>query len=545
MKLKIRNWIGGILFFFSLIHICVSFYFSTITAVWFDEIYSMVFAFRPARELVAFTARDVHPPLYYLILRFFLLIFDKLFPFIEAEQVGKIVSIIPYILIMVYAITIIRKKWGMFVSGLFVFCLCYMPEIMYKTVEIRMYSWSLFCITGLGIHFVNIIMDFFDKKKISIINFAAIFIYTVAALYLHYFAAIAVFWIYFASLMIILFRCIKQAKQGIDSKSISLKYIGSLIVTGIVSIICYIPWISIVLSQVSAVKESYWISPLGLKTPFNTAMFLFKARYNSEIIATVLALVLIGFLAFLLYRKVKKALTGDDKSIISIYIFSILPLVALTGYLLSLIIRPIFLDRYLEPSMGLFWFAICIFICDYLNDVINEENQKRYKVFAGYCALCIIVLNAIADATFYYPYETNIKEKETQFHELLSTIDEDTILITNLDHVQGIVSYLKNTDRRVFKPGQSFNQIGNYNIYLYIYDEKPLLSETLPGFDYIVDGAEIRKYVDEGKKVLLLNYVPSLIDIPANLKEEYSLNCVPEGSYLYEHYNIDVYSVEE
>ena len=157
MDTKLKNRLGIVLYILAIGHIIYSFYLATSPTIWFDEIYSMLFAFRPAKELIAFTARDVHPPLYYLILRGALLVANNLWPSLESEFVAKAASIVPYILIMIYAITYIRKKWGLFTSGLFIFSLCFMPEIMQKTVEIRMYSWALLFVTGLGIHFIEII----------------------------------------------------------------------------------------------------------------------------------------------------------------------------------------------------------------------------------------------------------------------------------------------------------------------------------------------------------------------------------------------------
>ena len=128
MKIKIKNGIGIVLYLLAGIRLGIALFFSSVTAVWFDEIYSLVFAFRPVRELISLTAKDVHPPLYYIILRAFLLLFDKIFPIMKSEQVGKIVTIIPFFLILIYAITIVRKQYGFFVSALFFFCVCSMPQ---------------------------------------------------------------------------------------------------------------------------------------------------------------------------------------------------------------------------------------------------------------------------------------------------------------------------------------------------------------------------------------------------------------------------------
>ena len=72
---------------------------------------------------------DVHPPLYYLILR----TVNELLIFFNMSSssyiyVYKIVSIVPYILILIISLTFLRKKYDWFTSGLFVFTLCTCSE---------------------------------------------------------------------------------------------------------------------------------------------------------------------------------------------------------------------------------------------------------------------------------------------------------------------------------------------------------------------------------------------------------------------------------
>ncbi len=540
MDNKIKNRIGLTLYFFAAINILTCLVLSSITAVWFDEIYSLVFSFRPSREMIALTAKDVHPPFYYLILRIFFIIFDKLIPSMSSEQVGKIVTCIPFILMMIYSASTIKKKWGFLTSGTFIFCILFMPEA--RNLDIRMYSWSTFIIFGLGLHFSNVITDFFNEKKSSVINYLAIFIYSVSALYTHYFAAIAVFWVYFGAVVMFFIGYLNKRKTQIQAANVAIRDIIITFMVGIISIICYIPWLAILFSQVSTVKESYWISPIGPKTPYNTAMFLFRAPFSNNIFYTVIGLLFFSLIVFLLYRNVIKAKSGNKESIMALYLFSVLPMVAITGYILSIIIRPIFIYRYLLPAIGLFWLSISIMLCDYFGDVLSEKKSQKYEIIAAVLIVIVICIDAVSDFAFIYQYDTNIGKREHEFTDMLYSIDEDTIIVTNLDHIQGVVSYLLNTDRRILKNGEKDNTVADYNIWLYMSDEKPLLSQILPGFCYIEDGNEIKDMAQDGKKVILLEHSDSK-DIYSNLVEEYGLNFEFKGKYLYEDYHIDAYTL--
>jgi hypothetical protein len=543
MNTKIKNRLGFALYILAIFHILYSFYLATSPTIWFDEIYSMLFAFRPAKDLIALTARDVHPPLYYLILREALLVANKVLPFLESEYVAKVTSIIPYVLMMIYSITFIRKRWGFLTSGLFAFSLCFMPEIMQKTVEIRMYSWALLFVTGLGLHFTDIITRRSETGRRQVANYIAIFIYSVAAIYTHYFAAIAVFWAYVGALLIIASDFIESRHRDLNISKKYLKRIVTIVVVGVLAVICYIPWLSVVVSQVGTVKEDYWIYPLSLKTPYSNAMFLLRAKFPILVIGTVLALLLIVILLCLLYNEFCKAKTGNRESISLIYAFCILPMVALTGYFLSWLIRPIFIDRYLEPSMGLFWLAICAMTGNAF-DMTTEENKRNIKRVMAYVALIILCINAAVDAFNFYKSEAEIRKRGNEFNAMLSSIDEDTVIITNSDLIQSIVTYSLNTDRRVFGQGESYVQIADYNIYLYTSDIKTLISEMLPGFCYMEDGDEIKQYIDNGEKVLFITYSGDRDDVINNLKSNIGLNAELAGSYFYDHYNIDVLTIK-
>ena len=542
MSKEIKNRIGIILYLLAGIRIAVEMYFSSVTAVWFDEIYSMVFAFRPIKEIISLTAKDVHPPLYYIILRLFLLASDRVFPSLAVEQVGKIVSIIPFFLILIYALTLVRKQFGFIISGLFFFCVCSMPQD--NMTDIRMYGWALFFITGLGLHFNNIITAFFNRKNGKVSNYIFILLYSVSAIYTHYFAAIAVFWIYFVALVIMFIGYLKSGESDSEKNRTCLLHIVKPVVIGIVAVLCYTPWISVLLSQLGDVKESYWIAPLGPKTPYNTAMHIVRAHYPSIVIGTILSLIFISFVAFLVFKECSMAKNGQWESVRNLYLFSILPLVALTGYTVSFIMRPIFIDRYLLPSIGLFWLSICLMIKRIIDENIDNSIKFSFESFVLCYLVIFMLLNASVDLISSYNYEQRVKNREHEFTEMLSKIDEDAVIITNLDHIQGVVSYLSNIERKVMWQSSRTNQIADYKIYLYGPKEKLLLSEALPGFCYIEDKDEIEDFVNDGRKVLFMQYTGDE-DVSVNMNDLYDLDLNFDfiGSYLFEGYNVRVYSV--
>ena len=110
VKGNIDKIIGMALFILACFFLVRSFFLSMSTDIWYDELFTMRIANSSVTELVSRTARDVHPPLYYLILKGFLVFFGK-GTGVPLEIIAKMVSIVPLILLFIYSMTVIRKRF--------------------------------------------------------------------------------------------------------------------------------------------------------------------------------------------------------------------------------------------------------------------------------------------------------------------------------------------------------------------------------------------------------------------------------------------------
>ena len=98
-------------------------------------------------EVINLTAKDVHPPLYYLILKIIVDGVRALVPEISVIYVAKLVSVIPYIILMLVFATKVHKEWGYYVAGTGEFGILAMSNLINYGVEIRMYSFSVLFVT--------------------------------------------------------------------------------------------------------------------------------------------------------------------------------------------------------------------------------------------------------------------------------------------------------------------------------------------------------------------------------------------------------------
>ena len=105
-------------------------------ALWGDEAYTVARSRESLAAMVEHTAADVHPPLYYVFTRIaYLLVGDSGF-------IYHFVSFLPYFILVIVALTVIRKKLGVTTAlTVITFSSITVSAVRYN-VEIRMYSWA-------------------------------------------------------------------------------------------------------------------------------------------------------------------------------------------------------------------------------------------------------------------------------------------------------------------------------------------------------------------------------------------------------------------
>ena len=114
-------------------------------SIWLDEAFSMSMIQQNFWEMICNTAIDVHPPLYYIILKIMVWIFNIFLG--NSIWSAKIVSIIPIIILMIVSNTTIKKMYGKKTALLFQILILSVPQIMNYAIEIRMYTWGLLFVT--------------------------------------------------------------------------------------------------------------------------------------------------------------------------------------------------------------------------------------------------------------------------------------------------------------------------------------------------------------------------------------------------------------
>lgn len=488
--------------------------------IWFDEVFSVNFIRHGYGEIASLTAQDVHPPFYYWYLKLFHDVGKMLFPAVGDVMLCKMASLLPFAGIFVYALTLVRKNFGIQVAGFFLFLIAAMPQIANYYVEIRMYSPALFLITAVFLHGYELVKPAGEEqtadgdmeacesveadatavvwKKKRNRHLAAFWLYGILTAYTQYYACVAVVAVYLALFTYFLIQKQKQAAVRIA------------LCAGM-SVLVYLPWLPSFIRQVTAVSSNYWIQPLTWRSVFGCMKFIFLPVSYAGVRNYILAVIMIAIfgLSFLYccFKKREAAYRYLLLCGIWIPVFT-----ALVGFVCSALNRPVFVYRYLVPCLGAMWLVAA--------KVITDIFSRNW----GILLLLPFLLAGYSNMQGFYAEEQKKLTEMESTQEFLETFPEDAVVICNFNHVQAVTScYLGD---------------GNL-IYLYGGEPEALIAELLPNCKGLSDTEDLQKLVD-GQDVYFFGSFNSREDLLAEWEQEGIMH-TEEGTYLLERYYFNVY----
>lgn len=302
-----------------------------------DEAYTIGIVRGNVSSIIQGAASDVHPPLYYLIL--------KLSSIFGGESLFKyriVTAMGTYLNLLLVGATMIRKQWSCRVSILYILWFGLTYGTLEKSTFVRMYSWGAFFATAAAVF----LFSYYKNSKRS--DFALGIIMTLAAMYTHYYAVMAMF---FAWLFLLLAVFIKSRNQ--------VKYIflgGIVVVTG------YLPWMGKLLSQSRRVAESYWMTDFDWKEwGMVPAALMETADGAFNGVGMVLYVFLVILLVLALARKRWDALLS-----LAVFVCTMV-----MGGLLSVLVTPIWATRY----MYVVWGMVALFVAIVAGEVVSVFSQ--------------------------------------------------------------------------------------------------------------------------------------------------------------------------
>ena len=202
------------------------------------------------------------------------------------------------------------------------------------------------------------------------------------------------------------------------------------------------------------------------------------------------------------------------------------------GFIASVVIRPVFVYRYMLPAIGCFWlcFALCL---DNLrqnsNLAHNEHNEKKkrelFRAVSFYFIIVIILITGIIDYRAFTGEEKYraglMKETELAF----SDIEETDIILYNFDQLQAVCGYYINQEN-----------------YLWNGMPEQLITDMFGNKGSIQDTTAIKEWLDDGRMVWFFGSFNSREDICDEWEMD-GINTEEIGSYMLERYWFNIYKV--
>lgn len=277
-------------------------------SLWRDEAFSFLLARQDIWQIILSTAKDFSPPLYYLALHYWMLLFGSSEIAMRSLSLPFFYATIFMVDHFLIDILKIKTRW----RPAYLLLIVINPFLVYYGYEARMYSMSAFFVT---LSWYGLLTG---KKKLHI---AA----SVLGLYTHYFTALALF-----AQFIYLYL-----HKNHRSKIRSLTW----------AVILFVPWMVLTLLLHGSTDGSFWIlKPISLIVTLTPAIILtgFEQSYHTYS-AVLLGLAIFSYGAAIV--TVRNVLLKNEEKDTSTYLLLWAFLPALILLLVS-VIKPIFLPRY-------------------------------------------------------------------------------------------------------------------------------------------------------------------------------------------------------
>lgn len=455
--------------------------------LWFDESYSVAICNHSFKEIWTIGANDVHPVLYYWVLHIINLIFGN------NILIYRIFSWICACLLGILGFTHIRKDFGKNTGILFSFFSFFLPVIAVYAGEIRMYTLAMLLVTLMCIYAYRI---YKNEGKKQIKNWILFAIFSLASAYTHYYGLMAagiVNLIIFAHIV----RKVWKEKQFIYEMK-------AFIISAVVQIILYIPWILSLLLQMKQVSRGFWIT---VKFP-DTLIEFFKFQFTgnlggTEYVKNVFAIILgIIICTYLIYIQIKNKKSDKKEDMLLVNLSTLIYIgVILGACFVSIVMQmPIIYARYMLCVTGIF-----IFILSYIMGKLG--NKYATTVI---CILCVIVGIVIQFNLCKDNYDISNQEP---YKYLKENIQENDILICQ-NELSGFIIFANFPNNESY-----FYDAENWNVEK-AYKAFGNKMETIYDLDEIKN-LQGRIWVLDSSNYALLEKV----------KEQYDINVIEQKTY--------------
>lgn len=326
--------------------------------IWADEACTLATVESSWAYTTYATAIDVHPPLYYYIVKIVYNILGiKDVDIVGRICIGRIISLLPLLLIFVVCIIASKKTKTKNCILIYPFLLCQYFPIVQFSCEMRMYSWALLFVTIAGIS-VLFVGNARGRYWITLICSS------LCVCYIHYFAVLPV----------IIMWMLLGATHIRDKR-----FIKKFFFAGICVIIGYIPWLITFVRQFNSVHDNYWIPETNLAAIKAINEFILSSDKKVRILFYLIFLMV-------LFYSFKNMKSHRRYSIWMLGMMFMPWVIILVSIVISELYRPILIDRYIVPTLGIMGLGELLLLLKMFDD-----NKVMKYMAAFFCVMAVVL----------------------------------------------------------------------------------------------------------------------------------------------------------
>lgn len=378
--------------------------------VWGDEAYSQM-AIRNC-NLYGIYERiyywDSHPPFYYYYLRLFADLFGYKTP------VYHIASLVPFVVGVILACTLIKKHMGAMSATLFIIISGLSESCVEYNLEIRMYS-LVFLFTLLCAYCSYMIVK--DMTDTAVNKWILMTIWGVLSAYTHYFGLLM------CGLIIlctgIAYQIIHKGKSWIRGLVCTLTYI-----------IVYIPWLFVLFKQTqSELGDSWMTEPEGFGRILQFITGGHRLCYIMVPFIVIMTVLILKSEISSVRNGKSDRLTGDCIAIILNW--SEIIILMVFSYAVSLLFHPILAFRYTYVMIPLI--LMITILC--MKKLMEYVAESKYKAQVTAVTLVIVAASLLLGLLDFKYFRSVTKTQDVQTNMVLNFVDEyyteDTVFCSN------------------------------------------------------------------------------------------------------------------
>jgi len=302
--------------------------------LWSDETYTKSMLSGTLSDFYAKFKNDLHPPLYYLGLRMYTGIFGL------STMSLRSFSVVGVLATLCLAYFVGQRIFGK--RGALYLCLMLIsiPMLAVYSHQARMYTWATFSITGVFIY------SYLFIKTGTTRDLVLLLIFTLAAIYTHYYSLIAAF----IANVFVFFQLVLTKNRKWHNHLISL----------LIAFILFLPWLSMFIVQIKRVQGAFWAPEVSLTTIVSCFTIPFTEQFRTTPFSKSLTILMYSLIVLTIILSFKKSFSEYRLALwLSLVIFIGTLIIAM---IISLFSQPILFSRYIAVIVTMLIIPIAIFL---------------------------------------------------------------------------------------------------------------------------------------------------------------------------------------